>query len=75
MIASLSLLNSFKVFREAYLLGGNYPHESVYLLQHLWSNWFLTLDIDRLCAAAMILAVILFLMIGILRIILREDDA
>jgi multiple sugar transport system permease protein len=28
----LSLVNSFKVFREAYLVAGNYPQESIYLL-------------------------------------------
>ena len=33
----LSLVNSFKVFREAYLVAGNYPQESIYLLQHLFT--------------------------------------
>ena len=28
-ISLLSLLNSFKVFREAYLIGGDYPHDSI----------------------------------------------
>ena len=44
----LSLVNSFKVFREAYLVAGNYPQESIYLLQHLFNNWFLSLDIGKL---------------------------
>ena len=30
-ITVLSFLNSFKVFREAYLVAGDYPHESIYL--------------------------------------------
>ena len=30
----LSLLNAFKVFREAYLVSGRYPQQSIYLLQH-----------------------------------------
>ena len=34
-IAVLSFLNSFKVFREAWLVAGDYPHQSMYLLQHL----------------------------------------
>ena len=46
----LSLVNSFKVFREAYLVAGNYPQESIYLLQHLFNNWFLSLDIGKLSA-------------------------
>ena len=52
----LSLVNSFKVFREAYLVAGNYPQESIYLLQHLFNNWFLSLDIGKLSAAAVLLA-------------------
>jgi multiple sugar transport system permease protein len=71
-VAALSLVNSFKVFREAYLLGGNYPDDSIYLLQHLWSHWFASLDIDLLCAAAAVLAVVLFAVIGLLRFALRE---
>ena len=50
MTAVLSLLNTFKVFREAYLVGGAYPHDSIYLLQHLFNNWFLDLDVGRLCS-------------------------
>ena len=56
LTAALSLLNACKVFREAYLVGGAYPHESIYLLQHLFNNWFRELDIGRLCAAAVLLA-------------------
>ena len=28
----LSLVNAFKVFREAYMIAGNYPHDSIYML-------------------------------------------
>ncbi len=59
LTAILSLLNSFKVFREAYLVAGPYPHESIYLLQHLFNNWFQNLDISRLCAAAVMLCTVL----------------
>lgn len=55
----LSLLNSFKVFREAYLVAGAYPQESIYLLQHLFNNWFLALDLPRLTAAAVLMAAVL----------------
>lgn len=65
----LSLLNTFKVFREAYLVAGAYPHESIYLLQHLFNNWFLALDLPRLAAAAVLTAgVILLLLLGVLRL-------
>lgn len=55
----LSLLNAFKVFREAYLVAGRYPQQSIYLLQHLFNNWFLSLDLPRLAAAAILVALVL----------------
>lgn len=65
----LSLLNTYKVFREAYLVAGAYPHDSIYLLQHLFNNWFLALDLPRLCAAAVLVA--LTLLAGILWLLRR----
>lgn len=58
-IGILSLLNSFKVFREAYLVAGDYPHDSMYLLQHLFNNWYRDLSIDKLSAAAVIVAIVI----------------
>lgn len=66
-ITVLSLLNSFKVFREAYLIGGNYPNKSIYMLQHLFNNWFVKLDVDKMCAGAVCLAAVVFLLIMILQ--------
>lgn len=53
-IVVLSLLNAFKVFREAYLVAGDYPHDSMYLLQHLFNNWYRDLSIDKMAAAAVL---------------------
>ena len=64
--AVLSLLNTFKVFREAYLVAGAYPQEKIYLLQHLFNNWFLALDLPRLSAAAVLMAIVLGLLIAII---------
>lgn len=58
-ITVLSFLNSFKVFREAYLVAGSYPHESMYLLQHLFNNWFTGLEFDKMAAAAVCTALVL----------------
>jgi len=55
-IVILSLLNSFKVFREAYLVAGNYPDQSMYLVQHLFQNWYRELSLDKLSAAAVVIA-------------------
>jgi len=61
-IVTLSVLNTFKVFREAWLLAGDYPDPHIYLLQHLFNNWFVTLDIQKMTAAAVSVAVsVLFL--------------
>ena len=57
-IVILSFLNSFKVFREAYLVAGNYPQENIYLLQHLFNNWFMDLSVDKMAAGAGILVVV-----------------
>lgn len=67
MVAVLSLLNTFKVFREAYLVAGRYPHDSIYLLQHLFNNWFQDLDLARLTAGAVLMALGLLALIGLLQ--------
>ena len=62
-ITVLSFLNSFKVFREAYLVAGSYPQENIYLLQHLFNNWFVRLEMDKLAAAAVCLGIVLLAVI------------
>ena len=59
----LSLMNSFKIFREVYLIAGNYPDDHIYLLQHLFNNWFSKLEIGKIAAAACITAVLFFVIL------------
>lgn len=66
-ITVLSLLNSFKVFREAWLVAGDYPHESMYLMQHLYNNWFRELDFDKISAACVLTSAAVLVLIGLLR--------
>lgn len=66
-ITVLSFLNSFKAFREAWLVAGDYPHQSMYLLQHLYSNWFRELSFDKISAAAVVTALIVFVLIMLLQ--------
>ncbi|MBP3460603.1 MAG: sugar ABC transporter permease [Lachnospiraceae bacterium] len=74
-ITILSFLNSFKVFREAYLVAGSYPQESMYLLQHLFNNWFLNLEMDKMAAAAVLTAGVLLVFILLLQILWdRKED-
>lgn len=70
----LSLINTFKVFREAYLVAGSYPHKSIYLLQHLFNNWFLDLDIERMSAAAVMVAGVLLILILLMQKFWNESD-
>lgn len=57
-VTVLSVLNSFKLFREAYLVAGAYPQRNMYLLQHLFNNWFTNLDLDKMAAAAVCITVV-----------------
>jgi len=47
--------NSFKVFREAYLLCGNYPPLNMYMLQHFMNNNFNNLNYQRLSTASLLM--------------------
>jgi len=61
----MSIINSFKVFRETYLIAGDYPHDSIYMLQHYMNNTFMSLDIQKLTAAAtMMVGCILIIVMG-----------
>lgn len=63
LITTLSLINGFKVFREAYLIAGDYPQERIYLLQHLFNNWFRDLAVNKLAAGAVLMGIVLFVLI------------
>lgn len=70
-ITVLSFLNSFKAFREAYLVAGPYPQESMYLLQHLFNNWFVRLELDKMAAGAVCIGMALLVVILLLRRLLE----
>jgi multiple sugar transport system permease protein len=63
-VTILSLINSFKVFREVYLMTGDYPYDSLYLLQNFMNNTFLSLDYQKLSAAAILMAIVMVALIG-----------
>ena len=65
-VTIMSLINSFKVFREVYLLTGDHPYDAIYLLQHFMNNAFATLDYQRLSAAAILMSLVMIVIIGIL---------
>lgn len=64
----LSLINSFKIFREVYLLTGDHPTDKVYMLQHFMNNMFNSIDYQKLSAAAVIFSLVMIVVIAILLI-------
>ena len=65
-VTIMSLINSFKVFREIYLLKGDYPYPTMNMLQHFMNNTFSKLDYQKMSAAAIMMAVVMVIIIGIL---------
>ncbi|MBR1642639.1 MAG: sugar ABC transporter permease [Butyrivibrio sp.] len=57
-VAIMSLINSFKVFREIYLMTGEYPYSSLYMMQHFMNNTFASLDYQKLSSAAIIMFIV-----------------
>lgn len=68
-VAIMSLINSFKVFREVYLLTGDYPYDSLYMLQHFMNNTFKSLNYQKLASAAVLMAIVMCVVIGALFIV------
>lgn len=65
----ISIINSFKVFKEIYLLSGNYPHQSIYMLQHYMNNMFSKLEYNKLVTSAILMAIFIYiLMLGLFKI-------
>ena len=65
-VTIMSLIKSFKVFREVYLLTTDYPYETIYLLQHFMNNTFRNLDYQKLSSAAVLMSMVMVVIIGIL---------
>ena len=65
-VTILAIINSFKVFREIYLLTGDYPYTGLYMLQHFMNNMFSNLDYQRLSAAAVLMALAMVVLIAVL---------
>jgi multiple sugar transport system permease protein len=57
----ISIINSLRIYREAYLLSGQYPDSSIYMLQHFMNNNFTNLNYQRLSTAS----VIVFVFVGL----------
>ncbi len=65
-VSIMSLINSFKVFREIYLMTGDYPYSSLYMLQHFMNNTYASLDYQKLSSAAIIMFIVVSVLVFIM---------
>lgn len=68
-VTIMSLINSFKIFREIYLLTTDYPYDAIYMLQHYMNNKFRNLDYQTLSAAAILMSLVMIIIIGLLFVV------
>ncbi len=66
LVFVLAWVNAFKIFKEVYFIGGAYPRDAVYTLQHFMNNKFAKLDYQDVTAAAYSFAVIVLALFGVL---------
>lgn len=55
----VSVVNSFKIFKEIYILQGSYPNTKLYMFQHYVNNKFTDMAISELSAAAALFAIVI----------------
>jgi len=65
-VTIMSLINSFKVFREIYLLTGDYPYNTLYMMQHFMNNTFASVDYQKLSASAIMMAMVIVVLMLIM---------
>ncbi|QHI73534.1 carbohydrate ABC transporter permease [Aminipila terrae] len=66
LVVIMSIINSFKVFKEIYLITGKYPPESIYMLQHFMNNMFYSLNYQKLTTATSVMVLIIILLVQFL---------
>ncbi len=66
LVFILAWINAFKIFKEAYFIGGAYPAETVYTLQHFMNNKFARLNYQDVTTAAYSFAIIVFVFFGLM---------
>lgn len=71
----ISIVNSFKVFRETYLLTGDYPYDRIYMMQHYMNNMFFSLDIQKLTSAAALMVGCIVILVTVLLAVERRFRA
>ena len=70
----ISIINSLRIYREAYLLSGKYPNSSIYMLQHFINNNFTNLNYQRLSTASVIVFIFISILIYVLFKLQKKFD-
>lgn len=70
----ISVINCFRTYREAFLLAGEHPHESIYMLQHFLNNNFKNLNYQRLSVAAVFLFLLMAIAVAALYMFQRQYE-
>lgn len=60
----LAVIDSFKIFREVFLLTGEYPDTSIYFIQHYMNNNFYNLDYQKLSSASTVLTLCIVIIVA-----------
>lgn len=71
-ILLISIINTFKSFKEAYILCGDYPNKNIYMIQHFMNNNFQNLNYTRLSVGAMLVFGFAFIFVLILFAVRRK---
>lgn len=48
-ILLFTIMSGFKMFREAYVVTGEYPAQYIYMIQNLLNNWYRQMEIGKFC--------------------------
>ena len=66
LVLIMTFVNSFKVFKEIYMIAGEYPPDGLYVLQYYMNHMFLSLNYPRLASAVYILTFVIVLFVACL---------
>jgi len=70
----MSFINSFRVYRELYMLAGSHPHQSIYMLQHYMNNQFSWLNYQNLTTSAFVITLVVSVFMIVFFVIDKKSD-
>lgn len=65
-ILIISITNTFKSFREAYILFRSYPNKTIYMIQHFINNNFQNANYLRVATSAILIFLLIFVLVFVL---------